>query len=97
MIDLLLDEDGDIQFDENGELVIGESEQQDVELILATRPGDWKEHPTTGVNIHQYIKSREAHATVAREVNLQLKNDGFKVSKVEVDYPNISVDAKREL
>lgn len=97
MIDLLLDKNGDIQFDENGELVIGDSEQQDVELILATRPGDWKEHPTTGVNIHQYIKSREAQATVAREVILQLKEDGFKVSKVEVEYPNISVDAKRDL
>ena len=97
MIDFLLDKDGDIQFDENGELVFGESEQQDVELILATRPGDWKEHPTTGVNIMQYIKSREAHATVAREVNIQLKDDGFRVSKVEVDYPNIHVAATRKL
>ncbi len=97
MNDLLLDENGDIQFDENGDITLGESEQQDVELILATRPGDWKEHPSTGVNIGQFIKSREAHASIAREVNLQLKEDGFKVSKVEVDYPNIHVDAIRKL
>lgn len=97
MIDLLLDENGDIQFDANGELVYGEAEQQDVELILATRPGDWKEHPTTGVDIQRFVKSREAQATIAREITIQISDDGFKVSKVKVNYPNIEVDATRKV
>lgn len=95
MTDLLLDENGDIQFDANGELVIGEAEQQDVKLLLATRPGDWKEHPTTGIDALKFIKSREAKAALAREMNIQLSADGFLISNIDIDYPNIEVDATR--
>lgn len=94
-MDLLLDENGDIQFDDNGELVIGDSEQQDVKLFLATRPGDWKEHPTVGVDAKRFIKSRGAKTAIANAIRSQLTADGFKVIKVTVEFPNIYVDAKR--
>lgn len=83
MIDFLLDDDNDIQFDANGELVIGESELQDVALIIQTNPGEWKEDPIIGMGMAKYIKSKEDRAIIERELKKQLARDGKDYERIK--------------
>ncbi|MEZ5195125.1 MAG: hypothetical protein R2764_01600 [Bacteroidales bacterium] len=53
-IDILLGEDGDLLLDSNGDPVVGDVTQQNIELIIKTTPGDLKLAPTYGVGIKYY-------------------------------------------
>ena len=50
MTDLLLDADFDLKIT-NGDFDIGESTDQNVELLFISTPGDLKEHLETGIAI----------------------------------------------
>ena len=54
--DILLqpDENGIWDLDiQNGELVIGPSDQQHIEMILQSAPGHWREHPLLGADLEE--------------------------------------------
>lgn len=85
-MDILLDENKRLRI-ENGDFVIGKSEQQEIELLLTSFKGSWKESPEVGIGIKHLLKSRNAPATIKREANLQLAADGFKVKNITIDYP----------
>lgn len=82
-IDFLLDDDNDIQFDANGELVIGESELQDVALIIQTNPGEWKEDPIMGLGLPRFVKSKENQQLIERELKIQLTRDNKDYNRVK--------------
>lgn len=75
MKDILLDETGDLLF-KNGDLVVGESELQDVGLILRTNQGEWKETPIIGANLVKEIRGNENKLKRERNLRIQLKLDG---------------------
>ena len=50
MKDLLLEDDYDLAI-ANGDFRIGESETQEVALILQSSKGDWKQDPLCGANL----------------------------------------------
>ncbi len=94
-MDILLDENKNLRI-ENGDFVIGESEQQEIELLLTSFKGSWKESPEVGIGIKHLLKSRDALPSIKREINIQLAADGFKVKDINIDYPNIEIDATRK-
>lgn len=94
MTDFLLNDDGDIRF-ENGDFVIRDSEAQDVELLITSSKGAWKEHPLTGVGIAQLIKTRATEVRIKRDINEQFMLDGFINIDIDIDYPDVHVDANR--
>lgn len=94
MTDFLLSDDGEMRI-ENGDFVIGDSESQDVELLITSSKGAWKEHPLTGVGIAQLIKTRATEVRIKRDINEQLMLDGFKNIDIDIDYPDLNVDANR--
>lgn len=94
MNDLLLDENLDLKII-NGDFVIADTEVQDIELLISSSKGSWKEHPTTGVGIAQLIKSRATEVRIKRDINEQLTLDGFINIDINIDYPEIHVDANR--
>jgi len=94
MTDLLLDEDLDLKII-NGDFVLADTEVQDMELLISSNKGAWKEHPTTGVGVVQLIKSRATEVRIKRDINEQLTLDGFKNIDVDIDYPSVNVDANR--
>lgn len=76
MKDFLLDDDNDIQFDANGELVIGESELQEVALILQMNQGDLKSFPMLGANLVQLLKGKEKRHLIEERIRVHLGLDG---------------------
>lgn len=76
MKDFLLDTDNDIQFDANGELVMGESEMQEVGLILQLNQGELKSAPMLGASLVQLMKSKEKRSLVEERIRLHLAMDG---------------------
>lgn len=92
--DILLDKTGDLRI-ENGDFVIGESTQQEVELLLTSKKGSWKESPLVGANIQQYLKQREGQTAALKEAKIQMKADGLRVNKLEINNQIINTDVER--
>lgn len=73
--DILLDEDGDLRI-ENGDFVIGESTDQEVQAILEMAQGELKEDPVLGADLFRLIHSNATDAEVKQRVTLHLARDG---------------------
>lgn len=93
-IDILLDDDGDLLIDENGDPVVGDAEQQQIELLLKSNPGDWKLNPTVGVGLINYMNSTDV-GKLPILIKKQLEMDGFKVKDIKLTGSVITVDAQR--
>jgi hypothetical protein len=97
--DIILNDSGDLSF-ENGDFKIGDSDQQHVILLINTYAGAWKQNPTCGVGIMQYLCSSGQGATLRRSIEVQLKADGYNVGDVTLQenpngYFDYSLDAER--
>lgn len=91
--DLLLDENNDLLIGPDGDFVIGASAEQEVDLLLKSNKGDWKENPAIGLNISDYYLARTGMAPIINNVTrfkralaLELQADGH-------DSPEISVNS----
>ncbi|MAB37742.1 MAG: oxidase [Aequorivita sp.] len=86
MKDFLLDEDGDIQFDANGELITtDDATEQNQKLILLTNKGEWKENPKVGVGIIDFILGDGDVDDLRKEIQEQMEMDGMTVRKLNID------------
>lgn len=94
MTDFLLDDGLDLTI-RNGDFAIADTEAQDIELLIRSQKGAWKENPLTGVGIAQLVKSRATEVRIKRDINEQLMLDGFINIEINIDYPEVNVDANR--
>lgn len=94
--DILLDDKGDLKI-VNGDFVIGDSENQEIETLLVNAKGEFKEFPTTCADIERLVKSRAGQTAVLKEIKKQLKEDNFDFSTVKIDGFDIETDAKRTI
>jgi hypothetical protein len=92
--DILLDENGDLLI-KDGDFVIGDSEKQEIESLLVSVKGEFKEFLLVGADIGKLLKSRSSQTAALKEIKTQLKQDDFDVSKIEIDGDNINVNATR--
>lgn len=94
MVDFILDENGDLAI-ENGDFVLGEADQQNVELLLFSNKGEFKEFPLVGFGAINYIKSNVSEIEFKRDLKIQLEyisydnpiidlSNGFEALKIEV-------------
>jgi len=84
-IGLLLGDDGDLLI-ENGGLVVGPSDSQNVDIIIAANKGEFKERPALGVGLINFLKKQNTTAdALKREVTVNLQADSYKVSGYTVD------------
>ncbi|CAM1355963.1 hypothetical protein [Tenacibaculum halocynthiae] len=94
MEDFKLNEEMDLAF-ENGDFSIENTDQQNIELILLTHKGSFKEYPILGVGITDYLKSPEiiSRLRLENEINNQLEYDNFTIKEVDVNnLENIHID-----
>ncbi len=82
MKDFLLDENGDLKI-VNGDFVIGDAEEQTVERILISKPGEWKEYPQVGCDIQKAFNG-VIDRFLERNVRVQLESDGFEIEKLNI-------------
>jgi hypothetical protein len=70
---------------ENGDLVIGDSEEQEIGLILRTNMGDWRGAPLTGFNLMRHMRSNVDAETFTRNLDTQLLQDGFADNRITLE------------
>jgi len=93
MRDFLLDEHDNLLID-GGDWLVGDSDQQHVQLLLMSMPGEWKETPETGVGLALSQKG-VIDGFIKRTIAVQLEADGFKLDNLEITEKGIIIDAKR--
>jgi phage baseplate assembly protein W len=72
----------------NGDFLLSDVSEQNISLLLASFPGDFKQSPTAGVGIVRYIDApiNPANRTkLQRKIALQLEADGASQSEVLVN------------
>lgn len=98
-LDLLLDDGYDLAIGPDGDLLVGESDAQHLDLLLQTSAGDWRADPLVGIGLIRYLNGPHGLAQAAafgREVTIQLVRDGYRVLALNVtDLANISINAER--
>ncbi|TWP23536.1 hypothetical protein ETU08_01730 [Apibacter muscae] len=82
MKDILLDETRRIQV-LNGDFRIGESEMQEIALLLESNQGEWKEHPIIGANLYQLVNSKASKLDIEKRVKLQLSLDNKEYAELK--------------
>lgn len=92
--DILLDENGDLKI-VNGDFVVGDSDNQEIENLLIATKGEFKEFPLVGGDISKILKSRSGQTAALKEIKYQLKNDGFDISDIKIEDDSINVNAER--
>lgn len=80
MIDILLNSDFDLDF-ENGDLKISNSKNQAIEMLLLSAQGEWKEHPEAGADIKR-AQNGVIDQFLERTIRVQLEADNFNLDKL---------------
>lgn len=95
MIDILLNDENDISI-AGGDFQVGESQQQEIESVLIAFKGEFKNTPFVGAEILRMLKARNTRQGIIREVNEQLKYDGFSNIDFKIeDAENFTINAER--
>ena len=86
--DILLDENNDLLI-QNGDFVVGDSERQEIKMILQAVKNDYKQTPEIGVNLIEYLNSSGSARALQQIIKLNLRMDGkenvkFKIEKGEI-------------
>ncbi|MCX8018942.1 MAG: hypothetical protein N2747_00440 [Chitinophagaceae bacterium] len=91
MNDILIDNEGKIKT-QHGDFRVGESDGQHMALLLMTHPGEWVEHPTTGVGLSDMVLDDDL-LYWEHEIADQFRADGVIVSKIKLTQENLDLDA----
>ena len=94
MRDLMLNVNHDLNII-NGDFLIGESTNQNVELLFISTPGEWKEHIETGVAIAR-SDNGSIDRFLERTIRVQMEADGYKITKLSINEKGISIDGSYE-
>tara|TARA_R100001369_G_scaffold89325_1_gene126839 strand:- start:176 stop:478 length:303 start_codon:yes stop_codon:yes gene_type:complete len=82
-IDILLDGNDDVLFDDNGELILGETTLQEVGIIARLNKGDLKSDPLLGPNLIELINSNAPKSEIRQRLRLHLERDGKSLDDLE--------------
>ena len=88
--DIIL-EDNDLLI-EDGDFVVRDATKQNQALLLMSQKGEWKQNPTVGVGIGDWLKG-EKQGGLKAEIKKQFGDDGMKILKVLIENNTISIDA----
>ena len=80
--DIILDDDGFIEV--NGDFKTGENDNNLISYIVKAAPGDYKEFPTLGVGIDQYLNGIGSAQQIESNIIEQISSDK--------PFPNPDVD-----
>jgi hypothetical protein len=75
MNDILIDSNNDLLINA-GDFATGESTLQEVQAIILSYPGWWKQYPLVGCAAPNYLNSPGAGQQLSNNINQQLKLDG---------------------
>lgn len=73
---MLLDENDDLLFDSNGELVLGDCDLQEVGIIARINKGEVKSDPLLGPNLIELIHDNANKNELKQRMKIALARDG---------------------
>ncbi len=88
MNDLLLDENFDITNE------MGEATSQTTEIVVMTPKGTFKQYPTIGVNLLDFLKGNLSNVEIERRVRLEFEVDGAEVTQINFNNTSFQVEAQ---
>jgi hypothetical protein len=94
MNDFQLDNNQDLKI-ENGDFVLADSTDQNVELLFRITPGELKEHLETGVAIDRSINGN-IDRFLDRTIRVQMEADGYEIDKLEINENGIVIEGSYE-
>ncbi|MFK7059569.1 hypothetical protein V3Q90_05460 [Flavobacterium oreochromis] len=89
--DFELDQDGDLLF-VNGDFSLAPSDQQHVEHILEAVKGEYKQYPTVGFGVVNYLKTNVSEAEFKRDLKIQLEQDNYKNCRIDLTNGQLKID-----
>ena len=92
MKDIVIDENGDLSII-NGDFHITETDEQNIELIVSSYQGEWKENPSLGVNLNN-SKGGNIDRFLKRSIVVQLDSDGFNVDSLNIKETGIEINGQ---
>jgi hypothetical protein len=90
VLDILCDEAGELAC-VNGDMVTGDATWQHQADLLMANEGSFKETPTTGVGLDNFLNSEDP-AEMLRKIRIQFQKDGMEVTKVDYN-TNLEIKA----
>ena len=81
---------------ENGDFVLDNAEQQNVNFILIASKGSFYETPRIGVNALRSLNSGGSFQRLKQEIKTNLQFDGYRNITIDKINDQLFVDAKRE-
>lgn len=93
--DIYTNIDHDVEFS-NGDFIIDYSDSTHIQDIIESFPGEWKEFPTLGVGLMQYLNSSGKEQELKNEIKRQITADGYSIDTltIEGDF-DIKIDCTR--
>ena len=79
---ILFDTNNDIKI-EKVSISIGNSDDQNAEMIIISEKGSFKEYPILGVGLLKFVKSTGKEKQMIREIKLQLSLDNINPKNIE--------------
>jgi len=89
--DILLNDAGDDLEIKNGDFVVGQSDLQNVMLIIRLHQGNIKQYPLIGYGEERLINS-PVNGAARRQIQLQLQSDGYRPKRFEVSHETINIE-----
>jgi len=93
MKDILIKDDDLLIF--KGDFYVDESDAQQVELILKSKQGEWKEAPQVGADISR-AQNGAIDRSLYRDIRVQLEADGFSVKNLDINENGVSINGTYE-
>jgi hypothetical protein len=92
--DFITGADGDLII-ENGDLKVDESTLQHQRDLLLSNKGEFKQNPTIGVGLNNFILENLSSADFNKAVTEEFENDGMHVIKIQSEsLENVTIDAE---
>ena len=88
---LILDKDNEPVI-KDGRLAIGETREQNAQLIITAEKGEFKEYPQLGVGISQFLKSVNRENELLRSIRVQLALDGIKPRTIDYNDGKLNIE-----
>lgn len=91
MTDIILDNSGDLKL-QNGDFVLGYSDNQHQEHILMATKGEFKEFPELGVGLNRML-SDDDYVPFLIDAKKNLEYDGMKINNIKFEENgNLNID-----
>lgn len=84
MEDFILDNDGDLLI-QDGDMVIGYSDDQQKNILLVTDKGAYKEFPDVGVGLQNFLESEDNGGELMAEIRRQFVADGISIQQLSFE------------